>query len=73
MSEPSHTQLEIGYRTIKTKFDAANLDYRQVLFGLPAKHEQEDEFEQFYSDSAKAPALTTESFKEIIGAYIDSA
>ena len=46
LSIPSDTQLEIGLRNLKTKFDEGGVDYREKLFGLPAK-DKEDEFEQF--------------------------
>ena len=36
-AEVSDTQLEIGFRTIKTKLDEANKEYREVIFDLPAK------------------------------------
>ena len=65
-------QLEIGFRTIKTKLDEGSIDYRQALFGLPAKDEsEEDEFIQFYTDSRNAKPLSKESFIESIRAYVE--
>ena len=38
INEPTETQLEIGFRMIKTKLDESDVDYRQEVFGLPAKN-----------------------------------
>ena len=66
LSEISDTQLEIGFRTIKTKLEETGTDYRENIFGLAAKESQDDEFEQFQIDSRNAKPLMRETFAQNI-------
>ena len=65
LAQPSETQLEIGFLTIKQKSEENGFDYRQTIFGLSGK-EDDDELQQLFIDQSKAEFLTHRDFIETL-------
>ena len=42
LTQPSETQLEIGFLTLKQKFEENGFDYRQQIFGLADKEDDDE-------------------------------
>ena len=42
LAQPSETQLEIGFLTIKQKSEENGFDYRQKIFGLSGKEDDDE-------------------------------
>ena len=62
---PSETKLEIGFLTLKQKFEEKGISYRAKLFELNEK-EDDDEVAQLYNDQKKAQFLSHVDFVDII-------
>ena len=69
LTQPSETQLEIGFLTLKQKFEENGFDYRQQIFGLADK-EDDDELQQLYIDQSKAKFLTHKDLVESLSTLL---
>ena len=62
---PSETKQEIGFLTLKQKFEEKGINYRTKIFGLSEK-EDDDEVVQLYNDQRNASFLSHRDFVESI-------